>query len=524
MQYVYEYILIIIFCFLPIGQQVHAQCSSYPRILSQAKSQLRQGEYRAAINLLQAAQEACPEMRSEVNKEINRAFRLIEGERNSAREAQKEALEAKEAAEAAEKQAKIEKETADSLRKEAVNLLSGSIAQALAAKSRQVDNPELSGLLALQAYELHLQAAGDPYDDVIYQGLYTALLKNAGDSTGLLLYHKSAVYDIQFTNDGKQLYSTGSDGKLLAWNWNRLQIDKMRPRLLPLSQHPYPYRAIQVGNSRLGESELMIAGKQAPHLLLLDTGDPKKAPQTLQTDLNAIQSIHLLANPDEFILMSKKQGAWKGTLSSDGMNQDDFLSSLRLYAQDQQASLFVAVDMEGAIWIGNPQDMSKERFSDPFTKHIQAIALSPDGSMIAIGYRDGTVYLWKDIAQRDEVISLGGHTARISELVFDPQSQLLATASYDRSIQVWPMEVDNLERRLPLVLSGHSDWLMALAFHPTESILLGASKDGLIKAWPVKMQDLAEQLCESVNRDLTELEIAKYIGTLVDIKPICKTQ
>jgi WD40 repeat protein len=63
-------------------------------------------------------------------------------------------------------------------------------------------------------------------------------------------------------------------------------------------------------------------------------------------------------------------------------------------------------------------------------------AFSPDGSLLAIGLRNGAVEMWRKDGRRAFLL-MQGHSASIAHIAFQPDGKLLATTAADGRLQLW---------------------------------------------------------------------------------------
>ncbi|MGL5064750.1 MAG: AAA family ATPase [Microcoleus sp.] len=133
---------------------------------------------------------------------------------------------------------------------------------------------------------------------------------------------------------------------------------------------------------------------------------------------------------------------------------------------------------------------------DGHQNRVQTVTFSPDGQRLASGSTDNTIKLWSRTGVLLE--TLEGHTQRVSSVNFSPDGQLLASGSYDKTVKIWSLKPQGANNLLPScpsaplfpcspavqsTLEGHSDSVMGVSFSPDSEMLATASKDKTIKLW-----------------------------------------
>lgn len=120
---------------------------------------------------------------------------------------------------------------------------------------------------------------------------------------------------------------------------------------------------------------------------------------------------------------------------------------------------------------------------------VTAVAVSPDGLLMASGSTDKTIKLWAletgTLLHTFGGRSLrfrGGHSDRISALAFSADGQTLLSSSDDCTLKWWDLDT----RRLISTISGHGWVISAIAFSSNGTFAASGGGDGLINLWDLE--------------------------------------
>ncbi len=101
---------------------------------------------------------------------------------------------------------------------------------------------------------------------------------------------------------------------------------------------------------------------------------------------------------------------------------------------------------------------------------INAIAFSPDDSLLAAAMSDQTVGIWQ-LADGSELNRLSGHEDIVSDVEFSPDGATLASSSADSTVRLW-----NVADGAALhTLEAHIDYVFKLSFSPDGARLVSSS-------------------------------------------------
>jgi WD40 repeat protein len=130
------------------------------------------------------------------------------------------------------------------------------------------------------------------------------------------------------------------------------------------------------------------------------------------------------------------------------------------------------------------------------------VTFSPDNELLAC-YSGDIVQVW-DVNAGTELLTLRGHTRFVTGVAFHPNSKLLASTGWDRSVRIWDLTRDPEV----LVIPHGNEPVSALAFHP-DGIRLATGGNWGITFWDAETGRLVRSFKYLHNDDASTVAISK---------------
>ncbi|MBD2181435.1 WD40 repeat domain-containing protein [Planktothrix sp. FACHB-1355] len=149
---------------------------------------------------------------------------------------------------------------------------------------------------------------------------------------------------------------------------------------------------------------------------------------------------------------------------------------------------------EGTIKLWDLKNGQLLRTLKGHTDQVRAIAISPDGKILASGSDDKSIKLWNPNTGQ-LLRTLTGHSDWIAAVAISPDGKTLVSGSFDNTIKIWDLHSGQLRR----TLTGHTDPVQSIAFTPDGTTLASASNDKTIKLWNLRTGQLQNTLTGHTN-------------------------
>src|SRR5690606_36155070 len=127
---------------------------------------------------------------------------------------------------------------------------------------------------------------------------------------------------------------------------------------------------------------------------------------------------------------------------------------------------------------GEGGEKKKKVIPDAHTDIVSSVLFSPDGKTVYSSSLDKTIRFWDATKGEDQQKVMEGHSEYISSMDITKDGRVLATGSGDYRIKLWNIP----DKKEMMTLNGHFANVSALVFTPDRN-LVSADYNGKIVLW-----------------------------------------
>jgi len=417
--------------------------------------------------------------------------------------------------------AELEKSKAIDAERETRRLGFLSVAQNLALKSSGIEkDPELMGLLAVQAYNFNKNNKGRPEDPIIYEALNKAYLMLDSSHHSVFTGSPNEIRILRGQSNGS-LLSADLDGRIKTWT-----PDGTDKNLYTLSfKSPINF----IGSNSTGE--MIITQHDNSDLLLWHTGSAENQNLTnrVLTGHNGFVRAIAFTRDEKFLATAGRDSSViirdTGAKPVPPINSIKTNSGIRAMAFCSTDTLIIALE-DGSIILWNTKQNKNTKFYSSETEKPLCLAWNDLRKILAAGCSNGTLLLFDlNPDKSSQPSKYAVHTAGIDLITFNSDFSLMATSSWDRTIKFYNYH-EFFELGNSIGGTEHirdlNNRTRSLIFTANNKLAAGLS-DKSIRIWETSSGMLASMICDLLKRDMTVAEWNEMVGAEIPYENTCRS-
>jgi WD40 repeat protein len=394
-----------------------------------------------------------------------------------------------------------------------------STAQNLALKSSGIEkNPELMGLLAVQAFIFNKNNGGRPEDPIIYEALNKAF-STLDSSRHSVFTGSPGEVRILAGKDNGLLLSADLDGHIRTWtqdgNYNNLY------------SLPFQSTVNFIGSNSTGEK--IITQHDNNDLFLWDTRSSEAKNLTYQELKGHNGFVRAIAfiRDEKYLATAGRDSSiiiWDlNVQSASKVNIIKTSSVVRAMVFCNTDTLICAQD-DGSIILWN---LKKNEYISLYSSIIDkplCLAWNDNNKTLIAGCSTGSLLLFELIRNISaQPVSYNVHTSGIDLIIFNSDFTLLATSGWDKTIRFYNYH-EFFEHGNAVGGTEHlrnlNSRTRSLIFTIGNKLVAGLS-DKSIRVWETSSQKIAALICDLVKREMTVTEWNDMVGAEIPYENTC---
>jgi len=392
-----------------------------------------------------------------------------------------------------------------------------SVAQNLALKSAVIEeNPELMGLLAVQAFNFNLNNQGRPDDPIIYEALSRAY--SSLDSSRHSVFTGSAreIWVLKVKSP-ELILSADLDGQVKLWS-----LDGMVKTLCTLPFNS-PINFIGADN----EGRKVITQHDNNDLILWNLEESDNLTfEKLQGNGSFVRTIAFF-NDNKYLATGDRETSltiWDLEASPVSVIASLVVpEGIRSLASTGSDTLIVA-QQDGSILLWKIRENVMATLYKSDTEKPLVLAWNKTKNTLVAGSSTGSILVF-DLSNGSNLQPLRYpvHDAGVDVITFSSDCSLMASSSWDKTIKVYNFN-EFIEKGA--TIGGVKEFgnlnyrIRSMVFTPNNKLVAGLA-DKSIRIWETSSEKLASMICNIVRRDMTPEEWNEMVGEEIPFEKTC---
>ncbi|WP_129626091.1 WD40 repeat domain-containing protein [Candidatus Oscillochloris fontis] len=242
----------------------------------------------------------------------------------------------------------------------------------------------------------------------------------------------------------------------------------------------------EITDLALNHDGSLIAAISKDGQLLLWGDDGHVHPIQLPTNIGSVSALTFSQNGATFVLGNDSGHIFLWPVSNlnsppkELIGADQYVTALAVSPKGEQVAVgYLSGDVE--IMSFHAGSALVRKFLHRHSEGISVVDYSPDGQHVASGSTDSYVIV-SSVESRSGTFTFRDHTSPIFGLHFSPDGHQIISSSRDGTAQIWsPFNT----KQQPRILRGHEGWVLDARFVPETNQVITVGRDGSLRRWNV---------------------------------------
>lgn len=292
------------------------------------------------------------------------------------------------------------------------------------------------------------------------------------------------ICSIAFSPDGNMIVLRYSNQVIKIWNWSQQRVEFVLDSYKSNSASSVAFSP---------DGQIVASGmlnEQGQSIIKLWNYQKDKETNLTASDGHTLEIYAVAFEPSgDWLVSGSKDKSLKLWNLPDKKHKCDFketgffnstyspnLDPIKAIAISPNGMILASGDEKGCIKFWDMAYAKNKGKISTFSS-VNSVAFSPDSQLLASGNSGGNIQLWEVASQKE--IRKEKVDSPINSIALSSDNRILASGSDDKHIRIWDVETfQNIT-----TLSEHTKEVTSVSFSPNGQLLASGSKDGIAKVW-----------------------------------------